>query len=368
MSSPKPRRRWYQFGLSTLLIGLTLISLPLGYIAWEREQCRRGQQALDALGDHFFRRSPEHYGYVGRPETHSSRSDWVKVILGDDQYREVEFADLIGDDVSDNDMQHFASLPNLRGGMIVASNVTDKGVANLRSLKSMEMLYFIRNQKVSGKSWGFLAEWDHLRNLGIEVGSFDDEGASNLSTLTNLEKLCLSKTRVTDVGLKGISSLTSLEVLELGDTELTDVGLRHLSKLINLRELDLEGTSVVGPGLLHLAALPKIELLNLSRSNITDEGLANLARLTNLKRLSLDGTPVTDAGLAHLSGLKSLERLWLDTTKVSDEGLLHLRQLTNLEHVFLSGTSVTPAGAMKMKKSLPKTWFHLKWREPGHGE
>ena len=47
--SPKPRRRWYQFGLSTLLIGLTLFSLPLGYVAWEREECRRGQAALDIL-------------------------------------------------------------------------------------------------------------------------------------------------------------------------------------------------------------------------------------------------------------------------------------------------------------------------------
>src|SRR5436190_10979545 len=38
----KPKRRWYQFSLLTMLVVLTLTSVPLGYIAWEREECRRG--------------------------------------------------------------------------------------------------------------------------------------------------------------------------------------------------------------------------------------------------------------------------------------------------------------------------------------
>ena len=49
MPSPQPHCRWLQFRLSTLLIAVTLVSLPLGYVAWEREQCRRGEEALEML-------------------------------------------------------------------------------------------------------------------------------------------------------------------------------------------------------------------------------------------------------------------------------------------------------------------------------
>ncbi len=34
-AQPKSRRRWYQFGLRTLLIGVALLSLPCAYVAHE---------------------------------------------------------------------------------------------------------------------------------------------------------------------------------------------------------------------------------------------------------------------------------------------------------------------------------------------
>src|SRR6185295_4098867 len=133
--SPKPLRRWYQFGLSTLLIGLTLFSLPLGYIAWEREQCRRGQQAIEILGHSLGQLRPEDFGEVGRRINPSGRPGWLKFILGDDQFREYEFIELGGESVSDSDLRHLAAFPNLHGVLLGVTNVTDEGVEHLRGLK-----------------------------------------------------------------------------------------------------------------------------------------------------------------------------------------------------------------------------------------
>ncbi len=32
---PKPKRRWFQFSLRTLLVGVTLFAIPLGYVGWQ---------------------------------------------------------------------------------------------------------------------------------------------------------------------------------------------------------------------------------------------------------------------------------------------------------------------------------------------
>ena len=42
--TPKPRRRWYQFSLRTLLIVVTLSAVPLGWFAWKVEQGRRQER------------------------------------------------------------------------------------------------------------------------------------------------------------------------------------------------------------------------------------------------------------------------------------------------------------------------------------
>ncbi|REJ97430.1 MAG: hypothetical protein DWQ35_02410 [Planctomycetota bacterium] len=47
MNTEKPRRRWCQFRLRTLLIAITLISLPLSWLAWEIQQRRRQRPAVE---------------------------------------------------------------------------------------------------------------------------------------------------------------------------------------------------------------------------------------------------------------------------------------------------------------------------------
>lgn len=304
--SPKPRRRWYQFGLSTLLIGLTLFSLPLGYIAWEREQCRRGAEALDIL-----RQNPEiQVGWHWVME-HSrfNRPEWLTFILGDATFRKVDGAYLTGSSVSDSDLRLLALMPNLNVVQIKAPNVTDAGVSHLRSLRSVEVLSIESNLKVSATTWEVPREWHQLYSLSLLGTQFGDEDVQRIQGLTNLERLDLSRTNITDAGLEGLSSLPNLSSLQLQGTQISDAGLVHLKKLTNLKHLDLSDTEITDAGLAQLRSLRNLESLRLARTNVSDAGLQYLKHLENLKYLDLEATGVTTSGAANLE--KSLPNAFI---------------------------------------------------------
>lgn len=43
---PKRRRRWFQFSLRTLLIGVTLAAIPCGYVGWQVKIVRERKEML----------------------------------------------------------------------------------------------------------------------------------------------------------------------------------------------------------------------------------------------------------------------------------------------------------------------------------
>src|SRR5260221_1201809 len=48
--TPKPKRRWYQFSLKTLLVSMTLLCIgPGGHVAYEQNKARRQKAAVEAI-------------------------------------------------------------------------------------------------------------------------------------------------------------------------------------------------------------------------------------------------------------------------------------------------------------------------------
>lgn len=96
---------------------------------------------------------------------------------------------------------------------------------------------------------------------------------ATLEAFTQIRKLRLSHTRISDDGLMHLKGLRQLETVYFENNPITDAGLDHLRELPNLRELGLSGTKVTLDGLLRLDEFPKIQVLflrrlGLSRTNV----------------------------------------------------------------------------------------------------
>ena len=160
-----------------------------------------------------------------------------------------------------------------------------------------------------------------LRRLGVNIDRFLSNRVGNLD---------LTSTRIQDDALAHLRNLTQMKRLWLGHTAVSDAGLALLSPLRHLVLLDLEAT------------------------HVTDAGLSHLAELTELEELNLADLPITDAGLKQLTPLQQLRRLNLRSTAISDAAIPCLSQLPHLEYLDLSQTRVTANGPQQLRAALPQ--------------
>jgi len=224
----KPRRRWYQFSLRTLLIVVTLSAVPLGWVGWKVEQGRR-QRAVIAWVEKMV-------GVVGfeDAEEKSWWNEWENNWFGE----RVRWVNLGDSQVSD--ISPLAKLKNLKDLSLGRTRVSD--LSPLAKLKSLEEL--------------------HLHDTHVS-------DLSPLTELKNLESLALSDTQVSD--LSPLAELTNLERLYLRNTQVSD--LSPLAELENLEVLGLTGTQV--SDLSPLAELESLEYLYLP-TQVSDEQVQKL--------------------------------------------------------------------------------------------
>ena len=168
-----------------------------------------------------------------------------------------------------------------------------------------------------------------------------------MERLTNLEKLELKRTPVTDADLAQLARLSQLTSLSFNHAQVTDEGLFHLKGLTEFRELHLGVTKVTQKGITKLKTVfPNCRMDGVGLRNGESGAIYALmvdiklhdrfnwtARSGPIRTLSLTGATVTNAGLEHLEDLN------LSQTKVTDAGLEHLKALTSLQRLDLHGTT-----------------------------
>jgi len=194
-----PKRRWYQFSLKALLVGMLLLCLgPGGFVAYEQNKARRQKGAVEAI--------EELGGVVGYGRNVSARSALLRQILGDDTFGGVESIDFWNPSrVTDADLVHLACLNRLTTLHLDNSQVTDVGLKHLASLKNLSRL--------------------HLNNTQVT-----DAGLKHLAGLESLSVLYLDRSRVTDIGLIHLAGLKDLMYLNVYRTQVTDAGVAELQK------------------------------------------------------------------------------------------------------------------------------------------
>ena len=177
----KPKRRWYQFSLKTLLLVMTAICLgPGGYITHEQQKARNQWAAVEAI--------EKLGGRIEFDPSLPSRSAWQRLLLGDDSFANATGLDLSNTRVSDAELAHVRHLSQLRWLAVSWTEVTDSGLAHLDGLAQ-------------------------LRNLNIGETDVTDAGLVHVHGLRQLGVLSVQQTQVTDSGVLNVQkSLPKLHI------------------------------------------------------------------------------------------------------------------------------------------------------------
>ena len=199
------------------------------------------------------------------------------------------------------------------------------------------------NQELGDSDLAHFADLTNLTKLDLASTKVSDVGLAQFKHVENLIQLDLGDTKVSDESLAAFEVCEHLTRLDLTKTQVTDKGLAYFEKCKNLNFLALQDTLISDAGLA-LFRERKFGVLALDRTRVTDAGLAQLKDLSDLYWLWVADTRVTDAGLACIQNCKEMRYLVLSRTKITDSGLAHLKNLTNLIQFFLDGCDVSDAG------------------------
>ena len=236
--------------------------------------------------------------------------------------------------LSDADLGHVGKLKELTFLQLDSRNLTDVGFRSLEGLTKLKSLT-VTGEAMTSK------ELEHLRDMKLlETLFLIQTKVSTLEPirgLTRIKELMVNRGLVDSAGLAPVADWKGLQSLSVGGCPIDDQGVDALIGLTNLERLTLQSTKVTDAGLLKLTPImPGLTNLTLSRTSITDAGLAALEGGGRLQYVNLNSTRITDAGLAHLYGLTACKALQLSGTAVTQAGIDTLK--AKLPKATISGT------------------------------
>jgi hypothetical protein len=145
-------------------------------------------------------------------------------------------------------------------GKTTAAEFSKAVSAHIRLWQERDVEYQLEGQfNRHGKEKMDSEDWPAI-GLSYEL-TVNDSTLAQVAKRTDLKRLYLNGTAITDRGLKHLAGLRELHTLSLSKTAVSDNGLRELRGLLNLRKLDVRDTNVTAEGAALLkGAIPKLEI------------------------------------------------------------------------------------------------------------
>ncbi len=187
-SPPKPKRRWYQFSLRTLLIFMLVCGVGLGFFGRKAEQVRRQRLAIAAIEkasggviwDFEWIPYPKKASDVARVPT-----VW-RSLLGDDFFDKVVVVSI----AHDAEMEYLKEFPDLKELDIQCSHeISDAGLNRLRDVPQLQVLTVGMCEQIHGSSLAKLKCLENLKSLDLTYLELHDDALEHLNALTQLKEL-----------------------------------------------------------------------------------------------------------------------------------------------------------------------------------
>jgi internalin A len=396
----KPNRRWYQFSLKAVFVGMTLLSLGLG--VWLK--CIEPTERQRAMA----RRVEQLGGYVRYADAPSDER-WPLPTLR--QWLPRDYFDALTEINLDAAKANAAKATIIKATIVKA---TDGDLADLHRFEHLQELW-LNGTDVTDATLEKLNGLRELRVVNLRSTKVTDEGLAVFANHSQLQILNLRDTKLTGTGLTYLKNLSHLQILNLRDTDVDDGATKSLQEFEELQSLFLDGTRVTDERKTELrAALPKCDITPENRATLAEQAqakrqmgaaesvtiqggrirydsaipvnpmtfpllagkelphviqvdlsvvnsndvlyplrLVHLREFPRLRYLNLSGTNMGDDQLIHITGCTELTQLKLDNTAITDDGLARLIGLKNLTSLSLSKTQVTDSGVIHLA-GLPK--------------
>lgn len=179
---------------------------------------------------------------------------------------------LEGCPVSNQELTHLESLRSLQSLDLGWTQIDDTGMCYLKHLYSLKRLN-LQHTAVTDAGLRHLSKLHELEHLSLNDTSVSDAGLRHLSELNRLKELDLGYTEVSGTGLGVVPS--SLTRLRLRYCPAEDSCLQTLGRLSNLERLSLRGTRVTND-ICEKLTIPTLMFVDLSWTFVTNEGKEEL--------------------------------------------------------------------------------------------
>ena len=158
--------------------------------------------------------------------------------------RDLRKLNLVYSNITADGVAALSGMQNLSSLSVGKPGVDGSVLESLRNLPQLRTLQLI-GIEVTKEQMANVSRFPSLTALCMTSSNVTDEALAEIfADLPNLRHLCLSGTQVTGKCLLEIASLSQLEELQLNHTQINDETVDALSSLPNLRVLGLENTEV----------------------------------------------------------------------------------------------------------------------------
>jgi hypothetical protein len=365
-------RRWIwrpRFTLWAMLVLVTVVAIPLGYVAQRRVMNGRRWaefEALSAKGIEFY--LDEHFEPL--PSKRAYDRDWLGTLL--DEAPQFSFVEIRGPSgrpgpvttATDRDLRRLLYFTEVEQVTFNgASEVTDAGLRSLMALPNLRGVAVLGMPQITGSFLKGLDGSPLMEGIWLtDLDGLEGEHLEVLVTMPNLWQFTMhSCPKITPESLRRVdmpSGVTHLR-LALGwlDAELTvgaDIGDDALQRWLSqtkLRMLWLNSpfTRDLAPALSRQTSL---ETLRINNAPLIDADLVFLGKCEGLSELMLSGLPAEGKFLEEFSDSSELSFLSLWNMPLVEDHLSHLVRFSHLQRLQLNYTPIE--GRFLSTPGLPK--------------
>ncbi len=334
------KKRWYQIGLSTILVLMLLIAIPS---AWISHQMNRSAQ---------FRKFLLECEKIGKVE-YSSQAylpEYVRLFYQDSVLLP-EKIQIENQNVPDGLEEWLGECQSLIGLTLIGCDLKDEELEAIRQLQKLEKLSLSGNQ-LTDKTLGYLEPLEKLIEVDFAGNAFSDEALAKV--ILKNKDLKMLQVGSTGFGDKSLFALRPEKVIALflNNTKITDVSLLRLAEFKKLRSLRVSNTELTFRNAAGLGEIPRLFSLDASNTKIANQGVKNICQIQSLGTLELANTKITDECIPCFVQLAQLNTLELHSNDLTSDCKNDLSKLTQLNRLTIPHYDFLGSDAMELQNRM----------------